>query len=88
MSEKVVYKYFDLKARGEPSRILLTFAGIKYEDVRYTFENWPQYKAGEYTQFKTCKNKGFGSKLVGLKPKLNSYKCFKILLTARCPFSL
>ena len=46
MSEKVVYKYFDLKARGEPSRILLTFAGIKYEDVRYTFENWPQYKAG------------------------------------------
>ena len=44
MSGKVVFKYFDLKARGEPARILLALAGIKYEDVRIPMEEWPKLK--------------------------------------------
>ena len=47
MSGKVVYKYFDLKARGEPPRILLSFAGIEYEDLRFSFEEWPKHKDGK-----------------------------------------
>ncbi|KAL8583463.1 hypothetical protein ACOMHN_044821 [Nucella lapillus] len=44
MSEiKVVY--FDLRARGEPIRLVLEAAGKKYEDVRVSFEEWPQEKA-------------------------------------------
>ncbi|KAK7102173.1 hypothetical protein V1264_020435 [Littorina saxatilis] len=43
MSElKVVY--FDLRARGEPIRLVLEAAGKKYEDVRLSFDEWPAEK--------------------------------------------
>ena len=41
---KVVY--FDLRARGEPIRLVLEAAGRKYEDVRISFDEWPSLKAG------------------------------------------
>ena len=36
--------YFDLRARGEPIRLVLETAGKKYEDVRLSFEEWPAEK--------------------------------------------
>jgi len=39
--------YFNIRARGEPSRILLAQAGVKYEDIRYGKEEWmSKYKSG------------------------------------------
>ena len=29
------------------SRLLLADAGVAYEDVRYTSEEWPQHKPGD-----------------------------------------
>ena len=37
--------YFNLRARAEPIRAALTVAGIPFEDVRYTFEEWGAVKA-------------------------------------------
>ncbi|CAG2239570.1 HPGDS [Mytilus edulis] len=41
-----VYKltYFNLRARGEVSRLLFAAAGKEYEDCRITFEEWPSIK--------------------------------------------
>ena len=36
--------YFDLTGLGEPIRFLLHQSGIKFEDKRVTFEEWPQLK--------------------------------------------
>ncbi|XP_076673268.1 glutathione S-transferase-like [Andrena cerasifolii] len=36
--------YFDLTGLGEPIRLLLHQSGIKFEDKRVTFEEWPQLK--------------------------------------------
>lgn len=36
--------YFDLRARGEPIRLVLEAAGKKYEDVRIPFDDWPAGK--------------------------------------------
>ncbi|XP_076469089.1 glutathione S-transferase-like [Babylonia areolata] len=36
--------YFNLRARGEPIRLVLEAAGKKYEDVRLSFEQWPAEK--------------------------------------------
>ena len=38
------FYYFDLYARGELTRLILAAAGKSYEDVRFNFEQWPQYK--------------------------------------------
>ena len=35
MAPKVKLTYFNLRAKGEPARILLAYGGIKYEDYRY-----------------------------------------------------
>ena len=32
--------YFDGRGRGELSRLILSAAGQKFEDVRLTFEQW------------------------------------------------
>jgi len=40
----IKFVYFDLKARGEPVRLVLAAAGRKYEDVRVSFDDWPAEK--------------------------------------------
>ncbi|KAL6268616.1 hypothetical protein P5V15_001748 [Pogonomyrmex californicus] len=37
--------YFNVTGLGEPIRYLLSQCGIKFEDVRLTFEDWPKYKS-------------------------------------------
>lgn len=37
--------YFDLKGRAEVIRMLFAIAGQKYEDIRFTLDKWPEYKA-------------------------------------------
>eukprot|EP01053_Blabericola_migrator_P012920 Blabericola_migrator_1__12919@NODE_84_length_14850_cov_98_458703_g75_i0_p4_GENE_NODE_84_length_14850_cov_98_458703_g75_i0NODE_84_length_14850_cov_98_458703_g75_i0_p4_ORF_typecomplete_len475_score68_37GST_N/PF02798_20/1_5e08GST_N/PF02798_20/6_7e03GST_C_3/PF14497_6/2_4e07GST_C_3/PF14497_6/4_2e03GST_N_3/PF13417_6/0_01Cob_adeno_trans/PF01923_18/0_33Cob_adeno_trans/PF01923_18/3_1e02GST_N_4/PF17172_4/0_42GST_N_4/PF17172_4/1e03GST_C/PF00043_25/0_32_NODE_84_length_14850_cov_98_458703_g75_i0912210546 len=36
--------YFDLPGKAEPIRLALHIAKIPFEDVRFTFEEWPTYK--------------------------------------------
>ncbi|XP_074646001.1 uncharacterized protein LOC141902255 [Tubulanus polymorphus] len=43
---KYTLKYFDGRGRAEVSRLLFAQAGVEYEDVRYTFEEWPAVKPG------------------------------------------
>ena len=36
--------YFNIRARGEVSRLIFAQAGVKYEDNRIEFTDWPQLK--------------------------------------------
>uniref|UniRef100_A0A0K0DY27 Glutathione transferase n=1 Tax=Strongyloides stercoralis TaxID=6248 RepID=A0A0K0DY27_STRER len=36
--------YFDLMGKGEVSRMLFNYAGVKFTDNRIQFENWPALK--------------------------------------------
>jgi hypothetical protein len=38
------YYYFNVRARGEPIRLIFAAAGQKYEDFRIEQNEWPQYK--------------------------------------------
>ena len=42
--------YFDSRGSGEPIRIIFAQAGVKYEDLRFTREQW----ANEHKQSKIC----------------------------------
>ncbi|XP_035670542.1 hematopoietic prostaglandin D synthase-like [Branchiostoma floridae] len=44
MAPKYKLTYFDVRARGEPTRLLFAAAGVEYEDVRITFDQWPAHK--------------------------------------------
>lgn len=39
------FHYFNGRGRGEISRLILTAAGEKFEDIRYEIEDWPKYKS-------------------------------------------
>ena len=41
---KFRFHYFNLKALGEPIRLLFAYGGIEYEDVRVDSANWPALK--------------------------------------------
>ncbi|XP_076448242.1 S-crystallin SL11-like [Babylonia areolata] len=43
-SEQLKFTYFDLRARGEPVRMVLEVAGVPYEDIRLPYETWHQQK--------------------------------------------
>merc|ERR1711971_359648 len=47
MAPKVKLTYFNLRGRAEPSRLLLAYGGIKYEDCRLTpaFEDPKEWSA-------------------------------------------
>jgi glutathione S-transferase len=36
--------YFNLQARGELIRLILAAAGRSYEDIRFEFNQWPEYR--------------------------------------------
>lgn len=38
------FYYFNLEARGELTRLILAAADRSYEDIRYGFDTWPEYK--------------------------------------------
>ncbi|XP_066304185.1 glutathione S-transferase 1-like [Branchiostoma lanceolatum] len=44
MAPKYKLTYFDVRSRGEPTRLIFAAAGVEYEDVRLTFEEWPPIK--------------------------------------------
>jgi len=48
--------YFDLKARGEPTRLVFAYAGVDYEDIRISYEN----QAEEWTPVKNSGKFPFG----------------------------
>lgn len=48
--------YFDIKARGEPTRLVFAYAGVDYEDIRISYENL----AEEWTPVKNCGKYPFG----------------------------
>ncbi|RDD46087.1 Hematopoietic prostaglandin D synthase [Trichoplax sp. H2] len=44
--------YFNLDARAELIRLLFAYGGIKYEDIRYSFDEWPKVKESGPFPFK------------------------------------
>jgi glutathione S-transferase len=42
MTYKLIY--FDFKGRAEVTRLLFTFAGQEYEELKNSLEDWPSYK--------------------------------------------
>ncbi|CAG5117598.1 unnamed protein product [Candidula unifasciata] len=36
--------YFDTKGRAEVARLILAAAGKEFTDIRFSLENWPEYK--------------------------------------------
>ncbi len=46
---KYTLRYFDGRARGEVTRLLLTMKGEDFEDKRYTMETWPAEKPSTFT---------------------------------------
>ena len=41
--------YFNARGVAEPSRIILAYNGVEFEDVRVEREQWPAMKDSEYT---------------------------------------
>jgi len=46
-ADKYKLTYFNVKARGEPIRLIFAAAGVEYEDFRLEKSDWPQWKASE-----------------------------------------
>ena len=36
--------YFNIRGRAEVARYIMAVGDIEYEDVRFTFEQWPELK--------------------------------------------
>lgn len=49
--------YFGIPGRGEIARFLFHYGGIKFEDHRFGFEEWPAIKGSKYLKvFRTTFN--------------------------------
>ena len=46
-------QYFDMRARGEPIRMIYAIAGKEIEDIRISFTEWPANKPGKIRQLET-----------------------------------
>ena len=44
-SQKITLTYFDFRGRSEAIRLLLEDAGLEYEDIRPSFEEWGTMKS-------------------------------------------
>ncbi|CAH1247073.1 HPGDS [Branchiostoma lanceolatum] len=44
MAPKYKLTYFNVRARGEPTRLIFAAGGVEYEDVRVQFEEWQPIK--------------------------------------------
>ena len=40
--------YFDVKALGEPIRLLLHYMGKEFEDYRLSRDEWPRLKSSKF----------------------------------------
>jgi len=40
--------YFNVRGRAEISRLCFVAAGIEFEDLRHSMEEWQQMKQGDY----------------------------------------
>lgn len=49
--------YFNLSARAEPIRFLLSYLNIDFEDNRFEFEQWPSIKPSEFPKYLFDQNK-------------------------------
>ncbi|GAU99326.1 hypothetical protein RvY_10348-2 [Ramazzottius varieornatus] len=45
MAPKVTLHYFNLRGRGEPIRLLLSYTGQEWDDHRIEFSEWPAIKS-------------------------------------------
>lgn len=43
-NDNAKFYYFNLQARGELTRLIFAAAGREYEDIRFDFTAWPEYK--------------------------------------------
>lgn len=39
--------YFNITGLGEPVRYMLNYGGVKFEDIRLNFDDWPKKKSGK-----------------------------------------
>jgi len=44
MPESIKLYYFPVRSRAETARLLLTYGGTKFEDIRISIEQWPAMK--------------------------------------------
>ena len=44
MAPAVKLHYFNLRGRGEYVRWILAYCNVDYDDIRHTFEEWPEVK--------------------------------------------
>ena len=44
MAPTVKLHYFNLRGRGEYVRWILAYCNVDYDDIRHTFEEWPEVK--------------------------------------------
>ncbi len=48
-NESYKLTYFNLKAVGEPIRLIFAYAGVKYEDNRIEHADWPDHKKSKFS---------------------------------------
>lgn len=41
------FYYFNFRGLGEMSRLILHYAGVAFEDIRFEKSEWPQHKASK-----------------------------------------
>ncbi len=44
---KVKLNYFNVRGLGEVTRLMLAYGNVDFEDVRFGFDTWAEYKSSE-----------------------------------------